>query len=232
MDDDSIYSDGTYRANNPSWHAEDAAWKAGKIKEILSRTEMHPCSIVEVGCGSGQVLVELSRLCPETDSFLGLDISPEAIAIASQSASGNLLFEQRGLEAGDGFDLAMAIDVFEHVEDLYGFIRALKRHSKRQLFHIPLELSLSSISRPSALVGSWHDVGHIHFFTRETAIATLEQAGLRILDLGFTHGGAELGAPRDLPRRVTRTIRRATTHMAPALSARVVGGSSLLVLSE
>ena len=37
-----IYSDGTYLANNPGWHADDSAWKAGHIATMLARHAIVP----------------------------------------------------------------------------------------------------------------------------------------------------------------------------------------------
>lgn len=36
-------------------------------------------------------------------------------------------------------------------------------------------------------------VGHIHYFTKETALALLEDTGYRVIDHGYTWGATELG---------------------------------------
>ena len=36
---DSIYTNGTYLRNNPVWHADDSAWKAGHVATMLEREE-------------------------------------------------------------------------------------------------------------------------------------------------------------------------------------------------
>ncbi len=35
---DTIYTNGTYLQQNPVWHQDDSAWKAGHILRILERT--------------------------------------------------------------------------------------------------------------------------------------------------------------------------------------------------
>lgn len=38
MSTKSIYEDGTYFANNPTWDEEDSSWKAEKIERLLKKT--------------------------------------------------------------------------------------------------------------------------------------------------------------------------------------------------
>src|SRR3954464_14726372 len=65
----SIYADGTYLERNPTWHAEDAGWKAQQILAMLARHGLAPRSIGEIGCGSGELLVHLSESLP-----IGVDL--------------------------------------------------------------------------------------------------------------------------------------------------------------
>ena len=71
-----IYSDGTYLANNRGWHADDSAWKANHIASLLGRNAVVPRTLCEIGCGAGEILRSLAaRLDPST-RFFGYDISP------------------------------------------------------------------------------------------------------------------------------------------------------------
>jgi len=76
----------------------------------------------------------------------------------------------------------MAMDVFEHVEDYLGFIRRLQPLAEWKIFHIPLDLSVVSVARPTYFKMAYEQVGHLHCSTRETALASLEQAGLLVRD--------------------------------------------------
>jgi 2-polyprenyl-3-methyl-5-hydroxy-6-metoxy-1,4-benzoquinol methylase len=49
------------------------------------------------------------------------------------------------------FDVVMAIDVFEHVEDYLGFIRRLRVKGEYKVFHIPLDLSVQTVLRVSPI---------------------------------------------------------------------------------
>src|SRR5688500_859204 len=114
----SMYADGTYLRNTPDWHASDSPWKARHIQAMLERNGLAPATVCEVGCGAGEVLVSLAGLMPATTQFFGYDISPDAYRICSAKAGRNVNFRLGNLlEMPGRFDLAMAIDVFEHVED-------------------------------------------------------------------------------------------------------------------
>ncbi len=82
----SIYCDGEYLMNNKSWHAEDSAWKARHISQIIDRNNISFHTAMEVGGGSGAMLNALSsRYYDERCSFDEFYISPQAIAIAKQN---------------------------------------------------------------------------------------------------------------------------------------------------
>jgi len=230
--DATIYSDGTYLRNNPDWHADDAAWKAGHIARMLERQGVRPSSVMEVGCGSGEVVVQLAkRLAPGT-RFTGYDISPNAYTMCSVRTAPNLEFRLGDvLKVEDTWDVALAIDVFEHVEDCFGFVRALRERARHKVFHIPLDLSVQSLARPGKLMSMRRSAGHIHYFNRDTALALLEDTGHRIVDWCYTSGSTELGTT-SWKARAMRLPRNALFRVAPDAAARVLGGYSILALTE
>jgi hypothetical protein len=124
----------------------------------------------------------------------------------------------------------MAVDVFEHVDDYIGFIKGLDKVGKRKIFHIPLELSASAMLRPSVLRWARSSVGHIHYFNRDTAIATLEHAGLKIIDSKFT--SISIDHAESLRSKLLLIPRKIVFAISPDLAARLFGGFSLLVLAE
>lgn len=227
-----IYSNGTYLANNPTWHEEDAAWKAARIAELLERNGVRPATVCEVGCGSGAVLQEVSKALGGSVRCIGYDVSPYAYAIARTRAGVNLQFEQADFLAADAppFDVVMAIDVIEHVEDCIGFVRRLRSRGRYKVFHIPLDLSVQSVLRATPLAEVRRNVGHLHYFTRETALATLRDGGHEIVDAFYTKGALDLpsksvrGSLAKLPRRLAYAVNRDA-------AVRVLGGFSLMVLT-
>ncbi|HEX8255651.1 MAG TPA: class I SAM-dependent methyltransferase [Thermoanaerobaculia bacterium] len=228
-----IYTDGTYLANNPGWHEEDAAWKATRIVDILRRNNVQARTIAEVGCGSGAVLEAVSRTLGATAQCVGYDISPQAAAIAGKRTAQNLSFVHGDLLTADvaPFDVLLAIDVIEHVDDCLGFVRKLKARAREKVFHIPLDLSVQSVLRASPIMQTRREVGHIHYFTKETALATLTDAGLEIVDWFYTSGAIDLPA-KALRGRLAKLPRAAAFRVAPDLAARVLGGFSVMVLAR
>lgn len=53
------YTGGDYLADNPGWHVADSAWKAEQILAGLGPARVQ--TVCEVGCGAGEVLVQLQR---------------------------------------------------------------------------------------------------------------------------------------------------------------------------
>lgn len=230
--DTTIYTDGTYLRNNPDWHADDAGWKAGHIARLLQRHGVAPTTICEVGCGSGEVLLNLGPHMPPGTRFVGYDISPDAYALCARKAGGAFQFKLADLLEEDAhFDLALAIDVFEHVEDYFGFLRKLRTRATHKVFHIPLELSALAVARARPLIDARRSVGHIHHFSKETALAALHDTGYRVIDHCYTSGRTELGG-LGWKTRALKGPRQALYRWNPDAAARVLGGYSLLVLAQ
>lgn len=60
---ETIYSqeNSEYLEKNENCHIEDSPWKAEKILSIMNKNGLHPNSIVEIGCGAGEILVQLQK---------------------------------------------------------------------------------------------------------------------------------------------------------------------------
>ncbi|GHT32212.1 hypothetical protein FACS1894214_3990 [Planctomycetales bacterium] len=177
-----------YLRNNPSWHVEDARWKADNVLKILHNNSIVPKSVAEVGCGAGEILRLLHQDLPDTVVFNGFDISSDAIKLAKTRERERLTFEQSDFTQTDKhFDVLLMLDVFEHVEDYYGFIRKCAAKADYVVFSIPLEYSVIKLLSKSYLFSeSTRQYGHIHFFSTESALLTLQNAGLSVQDYHFT----------------------------------------------
>ena len=229
--DATIYSDGSYLARIPNWHAEDSGWKARHVAAILKRNQVAPKTVCDIGCGAGEVLVELARELPDDVLFDGYDTSPHAYAICGPKSTDRIRFHQADVTTMDlRFDLAMAIDVFEHVEDYLGFLRRVKNTAKYKVFHIPLDLSAFGVIRRKPLLHLRECIGHIHYFTKETALASLEDTGYRIVDFSYTASAVEVGF--GWKTRLLSGPRKIMAKASPDAAARILGGYSLMVLAE
>ena len=228
-----IYNDGTYRENNPTWHEEDSPWKALQIQKIIERNSLNPSKICEIGCGAGEILNKLSEHYENKKEFFGYEISPQAFELCSKKSRHNLTFKLANLleDDADYFDIVMAIDVFEHVEDYFGFLRKLKTKAKYKIFHIPLDLSVQTVLRCSPIIKHRKSVGHIHYFTKETALETLKDTGYQIIDYFYTNSSVEL-PNRGWKANLLKIPRKLFFSVNNDFAVRVLGGYSLMVLAE
>ena len=227
-----IYGNGVYQKNNPTWHEEDAPWKARQICAILRDNGIAFRSVCEVGCGTGEILHSLEKSYPDAE-FTGYEISPQAFQAAINKQFPKIKFYLKDLLSEDNihFDVVLAIDVIEHIEDYIGFLRKLKHTGRYKIFHIPLDLSVQSLFRSWPILKGRRDVGHIHYFFKETALAALQDCGYQILDLRYTASRLEL--PNQVfTSRLMATPRRLLHRLSADLAVRVLGGYSLLVLAE
>jgi SAM-dependent methyltransferase len=236
MEMESIYKSGAYLEATKSWHAEDARWKAAQIEGIISRNALHPASIAEIGCGAGSILDELSRVTGLAGvRFHGYDISPQAIEIAKRLGNEGIQFSQEDLLSqgvGEHFDLLLVIDVFEHVPDYMGFLKRCRGKAEYKIYHIPLDIHVSSVMR-NAFVKSRYSVGHIHYFTAESAVSTLKDTGHEIIDCVYTD--VAFGLFREHPslkKAIANVPRWLLSKVSVPMAARVLGGYSLLVLAR
>lgn len=228
----SMYTDGDYLDKNPDWHAEDAPYKAKWIASILRNNRIAPLSISEVGCGSGEVLINVGKLYPKA-TLSGFDISPQAYGICEpKSDKRTRFFLQDIAETNEPtFDVLLSIDVFEHVEDYIGFVRKIRDKAIYKVFHIPLDLSVQTLLRSKPIMHARAEVGHINYFYKDTALETLKSAGYEIMDYRYTHFSQEL-PNRPLGMRLLNAPRKIAQMVSEDLSVRLFGGSSLLVLAK
>ena len=115
--DRDIYTNGEYARRNPTFAVEDSPWKAQQVLDAISRVNLRPRRICEVGCGAGEILRQVHmRLGPDVVAE-GFDVSPDAIRLASRREQARLSYtcgDFTKLET-DPYDLLLCLDVFEHV---------------------------------------------------------------------------------------------------------------------
>jgi SAM-dependent methyltransferase len=229
----SVYTDGGYLAQNPTWHVEDSPWKAQQILRIIRRNRLAPRSVCEVGCGAGEILVQLKRRLPDECRFWGYDVSPQAHSLAATRQDERLHFRlgDLGEESSARFDLILVIDVLEHLEDYYGFLRKLRPRSEHKIFHVPLDLSAYTVLRGYPILKLRSRVGHIHYFTRDTALAALRETGYELVDWFYPPDKEPLSG-KPLKQQLLALLRRGLYKLGPDFAVRLLGGRSLMVLAR
>lgn len=232
VDTDALYLDGTYAEVNPDWHQADSKWKAERILEIMASNSLDVRSICEVGCGAGEILACLQRRLSSGIEFVGYEPSPQAFHVASSKAGDRLSFVQStSVDEGGHFDLMLLIDVIEHIPDYLGALRTFRRSATHFIFHVPLDLSVLSVLREWPLIKRRRKVGHLHYFTKATAIASLMDTGYRIADCRYT----EITRPGER-RMKTMLLRRTPLWIMSRIGlmemgVRIFGEHSLLILA-
>lgn len=227
-----IYNDQTYLANNPSWHAEDAPFKAARILKLLRRNALPLNLVCEVGCGSGEILVELAAQLPPPTQFTGLDISHDAIAIARPKATERIRFALHDLTqpgTAPPYDLLLVIDVIEHLPDYFAFLAGIVDKSAYTLFHIPLDMSLWTLLREQMLIESKDRVGHIHNFTEAFVVSILADYGFRVIDRLYTE---PVYKRKSAKQQVVHFMREVLFQINPWLCSKLLGGYSLMLLTK
>lgn len=229
---DSIYQTGEYVAKNPTYHVEDSSWKAEQILQMIAKNRLEPRTVCEVGCGAGEILRQLQSRLPAATEFFGYEISPQAFALCQERANERLQFKCEDLITANAphFDLLLCIDVFEHVPDYLSFLREVRSKAHYKIFHIPLDMSAQWVLRGRPILREREQAGHLHYFMKDTALASLRDSGYKVLDTAYTAGAID--HPRSIKARLASWPRRLLAKVNEDLVVRVMGGYSLLVLSE
>jgi ubiquinone/menaquinone biosynthesis C-methylase UbiE len=151
-------------------------------RNIVSVTrEFTNLSLIDIGAGNGNVLVELSG-SGIFNKMVALEISESGI----EAIKLHKIAELTEVDKFDGyhipyrnkeFDLAIAVHVLEHVEHERLFVQELGRVSKRLFIEVPLEHGFNI--RKAIMNGK--NTGHINFYTIETLVSLLESSGFRVV---------------------------------------------------
>jgi arsenite methyltransferase len=89
--------------------------------------------ILDIGCGPGYYVAELLDLVGPEGAVVGVDASPDMLAIAARRCEGhdNAAFHQADATAlpveDDAFDAAFSVQVIEYVEDATAALREMHR---------------------------------------------------------------------------------------------------------
>jgi len=222
------YITNDYIENNPTWHIEDSQWKANHILRIINKNGLNPKSVAEIGCGAGEVLHQMYLQMDKNVSFNGYEISQIAFDLCRQREKDRLHYQMNNVfeDTSKYFDVVMAIDVVEHLEDYFGFLRNLKKTGEYKIIHLPLEMSVKSVLTKYYLK-SRKKFGHIQYYSKDTILTTLQDLGYEIIDCFYT----SVVIYRE-PRKLKSLILRLGYKINKDLAVRVFGGYSLMILAK
>jgi SAM-dependent methyltransferase len=113
----------THRVEDRHW------WYRGRrrvLERAIARLALPtPTRILDAGCGSGRNMLDLTRY----GTVSGIELSDTSVALARARNVGEVI-EGSILDmpfAADSFDLAVCLDVIEHLQDDRGALRELRR---------------------------------------------------------------------------------------------------------
>lgn len=226
------YLNGDYASQNPDWDSGDANWKAEKLHYLLSSQAIKPKSIVEIGCGSGNILVSLHKFYPNCE-LRGFDIAPDAERFWKKHESTGIRFKLADYLTVDEPvpDLLLLFDVLEHLGNPWQFLSSLHDRTNMLAIHFPLDLSVISVLREHPLLTVRNKVGHLHFFTKNLAISLLEETGYDIIEAHFTNAALEI-PKRTFKTKLAGVARKLAYALNHEFGARILGGETLIVLAK
>jgi SAM-dependent methyltransferase len=158
-------------------------WHRGRkaiVERILARSVPAGARILDVGCGTGATTAGLRRFGP----VVGLDIGPEALRRARARGIPVARASAARLPARPAsFDLVVALDVLEHLDDDVAAAREMLgalRPGGRLLVTVP--------AYPFLWSGHDEALGHRRRYRRRELARALEQAGFEIALCSYVMG--------------------------------------------
>jgi ubiquinone/menaquinone biosynthesis C-methylase UbiE len=162
------------------WRRLGAIGKADHVVALCRRAGIAPRTTLDVGCGDGALLAELScRSFAET--LDGAEISEHAVQLArSRPELGKVVrFDGEKLPFEDGtYEMGVISHVLEHVPRPSSLLAEVARVCRAVVIEVPLEANLSA--RRAAKREHAHEIGHLQRLDRDAARQIVQDAGLRV----------------------------------------------------
>jgi SAM-dependent methyltransferase len=206
-----FYEDWAKRREDPleaDYIFQIGKWKWEHLRPLIA-CHVTPESVLEFGCGSGEMLGMARASFPEARLY-GIDLSETMVAMARARLGEATLVSGSDAELErwqPRVDLALAIDILEHLEDPVRVARALGRAGRYVALKIPIERRVIRLGIRKQKTGVEHLSGHIHFWTLGDSRRLLRAAGLRILEEEVADPPDELRAHPAMTRLEPRYAR-------------------------
>jgi ubiquinone/menaquinone biosynthesis C-methylase UbiE len=172
-----------YRSKNPIERRLMRGFFAA-LSEALPRE--HPANVLEVGVGEGEVSAKLRSRYPDSQ-IVGLDLHDESLAAEWRMRGfvGVYADIARLPFPAMAFDLVMAIEVLEHVEDPAAALAELVRVSRgRLVLSVPREpiWRVANMARGKYLADLGNTPGHVQHWSRRS-FAALVASQLEVMSV-------------------------------------------------
>jgi len=169
------------------WLEYGAIEKTNSVSELIQRNNIKARSLLELGCGTGAVIVECARR-GLAETFTAVDYSGEAIDyLKSRAPAINCLradITDADFLLKDRFDVIVLSHVLEHLEEPLQFLRAIRERFRFQylIVEVPLEDLLMARVKSLFCNQKHQPAGHVQFFTGTAINVLLRSAGFEIVD--------------------------------------------------
>lgn len=244
MAEDRYVGDGSYWDVHDDFHLPDVVFKVDTIWPLIEGLEFDSAgenaqgiSFCDVGCGAGgelSLIADRLGAIHQVSRACGYDISSRAIETARSNVPRLEFNIGSSADVPPGWDLIISCDVFEHVDDDLGFLRALNGKAKYYVFHIPLDICAEHVVRQQYIAPKFRETGHIHQYCKGTALETLRASGFNVLQ--WRYGDKWPHQKRrgriSLKTQILRSWERVLYRVWPDLKVAMVGGASIAVLAS
>ena len=105
----------------------------------------------------------------------------------------------------------------------------LHRWKRQDLIERGRKSPCSEAIESAALAEARARIGHLHYFNKDTALASLQDTGYQIVDWFYTPSGDRNPS---FKAKLARWPRRLLSRLSPDFAVRLLGGQSLLVLTR
>jgi ubiquinone/menaquinone biosynthesis C-methylase UbiE len=172
---------GSYASRHPALHVEDSRWKFETLKTLLDyfnqETTNKDVAVLDVGGGAGHILKKASEYLKQAHKRnvekYALDICPQILEKQKLENRDLKAFFNEDIchtsLANKSIDLALIIDVLEHIVNPIQALNEIRRISNYAIFKVPLENNLYSKFYNLAKKGkprreSIENLGHLNVY--------------------------------------------------------------------
>lgn len=240
---ENLYKTAVYERNTSNWEDSASIFRANAFYAALLKAQIAHQSnkILDVGCGSGGVLMNLSRLhgskigrgCARYD---GIDLSPNAIKVANRiypnAHEYNVNFSSALVDdphVDANYSIISLIHVLEHCPDMLEMLSVCEKKSSYLYINVPIEVNLFYTFRRQVLVNQYLSYGHLHFFNEPFFLCWLENNGFDILATVYSPD-FEI-QKRGVGYKAVQLLRRIIgLALGPAITTWLLGGYSFGVI--
>ncbi|HEY2463014.1 MAG TPA: class I SAM-dependent methyltransferase [Steroidobacteraceae bacterium] len=170
-----------------------------RVKPLINwvhtnKQKIHSALVIEIGCGTGSNLFEISSRVEGIGRLVGFDLDGAAISEAQRVANGigcrNVEFFQRNCCAFDfpeKPDVILLMDFLEHIDNADSFLGGLRQISNEETV---LVISVPTPRFPMVFGRGFHEsIGHVRDgFTKDELTAVLNQNGFNVDSFQYNTG--------------------------------------------